>query len=48
MFTLYSDKLKIIFDPFYSKHEAIDTPYNQISDQKLFIDSLSIKLKEFQ
>ena len=48
MFTLYSDKLQLIFDAFYSKHEATDPPYNQISEQKLLIDSLAIELKEFQ
>ena len=43
-----------MLDQFYSKQEAMktseamDTPYTQISEQKLFIDSLAIKLKEFQ
>ena len=48
MFTLYSEKLQLIFYPFYSKHEALDPPYNQISEQKLWINSLAIELKEFQ
>ena len=48
MFTLYSDKLQLVFDPFYSKREAIYPPYNQISEQKILINSLAIKLKEFQ
>ena len=48
MFTLYSDKLQLVFDAFYSKHEATDPPYNQISEQKLLIDSLAIELKDFQ
>ena len=28
--------------------EAMDNPYNQISEKKLLIDPLSIELKEFQ
>ena len=45
---MFPDKLQLILDPFYSKHEAIDPPCNQISEQKFFIDSLAIELKEFQ
>ena len=45
MFTLFPDVLQLVFDPFYSKHEAIDPPYNQISEQKLLIYSLAIELK---
>ena len=48
MFTLFPDGLQLIPDPWYSKHEAIDPPYNQRSEQKLLIDSLSIELKDFQ
>ena len=48
MFTLYSDKLQLILYLFYSKHEAIDPPYNQRPEKKLLIDSLAIKLKDFQ
>ena len=48
MFTLYSNKLKLLFDTFFSKHEAIDPPYNQRSKQKLLIDSLDIELKYYQ
>ena len=48
IFTLYSEKLQLIFDTFHSKHKLIDPPLNQISEQKLLIASLSIKLKEFQ
>ena len=33
--TLYSDKLQLIFDPFCSKHEAIDPTYNQRSEKNL-------------
>ena len=28
MFTLYSEKIQPICDPFYTKNETIDTPYN--------------------
>ena len=35
MFTLYSKKPQLIFHPFYSKHEAIDTPCNQRSEKTL-------------
>ena len=48
MFTLFPDRLQLIFDPWYSKDEAIDPPYNQIYEQKLLIDSLAIELKKFQ
>ena len=48
MFTLYSDKIKLIFDPSYSKHEAIDLPYNQRTEQKLLIDYLSSELRSFK
>ena len=48
MFTLYYHKLHLVFDPLYSKHEAIDTTYNQRSEQKLLVCSVSIELKEFQ
>ena len=46
--TLYSNKLQLIFDLVYSEHEAIDPPYNKIYEQKLLIDSLATKIKEFQ
>ena len=48
MFTLYSDRLQLIFDPFYSKHVSIYPPYNQRYEQKLLIYPLVIELKEFQ
>ena len=54
MFTLYSDTVKGIFYQFYRKKEvikkskAMHTPYNQIPEQKILIDSLAIKLKQFQ
>ena len=35
MFTLYSENPQLIFHPFYSKHEAIDTPCNQRSEKTL-------------
>ena len=41
MFTLYSEKLQLIFDPVYSKHESIDPKYNQTSEQKILIDYLA-------
>ena len=45
---IFSDTLQLIFDPFYSKHEAIDNPYNRISEEKLLVDSFAIELKDFQ
>ena len=48
MFTLHSDKLQLIFDPFYSKQETIYPPYNKRYEQKIFIDYLYIQLKDFQ
>ena len=48
IFTIYSDKIQLVFDPFYSKHEAIDPPYIQISEQKILLDSLAIEPKDFQ
>ena len=48
MFTLYSEKLQLIYDTFYSKHEAIDPLNNQRSEQKLSMDSLAVILKYFQ
>ena len=48
MFTLYSDKLPLIFDTFCSKNETIYHPYNQIPEQYLLINSLAINLKYFQ
>ena len=54
MFSPYSDTFQDTLDHFYSekkatkKYEAMDNPYNQIPEQKLFIDYLSIELKEFQ
>ena len=42
MFTLYFDKLQLIFYSFYSEHEVIDPPYNQIYERKLLIGSLAI------
>ena len=39
---------QIILDLLYSKNEAMDPPYNQISEQKILFGSLAIELKYFQ
>ena len=54
MFSSYSDIVQAMLDQYYPKQEpmktseAMDTPYNQRSEQKILIDSFAIKLKEFQ
>ena len=45
---MFTGRLQLIIDPFYSKYESIYPPYNQIYEKKLSIDSLAVGMKEFQ